>query len=139
VFASPATRWATQLQPVVVLLASLAIAFLLWRFRIPTLDGAALIMVAVLFSNANLSMNYFVWALPFVILSGWLLAALLIELVITWPIIQLWLLGPHPPLQGAYVPLQFCCLAVLGVVMAWRLSKRAKHDVARIGGVRAFA
>jgi hypothetical protein len=126
VFASPAIRWATQLQPIFVLLVSLAIAFLLWRFRVPTFDGAAIIMLAILFSNTNLSMNYFVWALPFVILSGWLLTALLIELVLTWPILQLWLLAPNPPLQGTYVPLQLCCLGLLGAVIVWRLSKTAK-------------
>jgi hypothetical protein len=73
--------------------------------------------LTLLFSDVNLSINYFVWALPFLILSGSLLAASLIELLLAWPTTQLWLLSPHPPLSDSYAPLQVTVLLAMAVII----------------------
>ena len=90
----------------ITVLAVLAVALLLFRYRPAPIDAAVLLWLTVYALSPNFLMQYMVWGLPFFIMGGYLREVAIVQLVLV-PAIMVYYLAPFedPSLATAvYVP-----------------------------------
>jgi hypothetical protein len=114
---SQALHDVTSIQNLLVAGAVLALAVLLWRRRVPPLEGLVLLWLTVYVVNPNFAFQYLVWGLPFFVLAGWLWGALAVQAAFLVPGLILY---ADPPLgDDGWTYLVLVQLAWLAVVALW--------------------
>lgn len=102
--------------------AFVALLLFLARFRPAPVDAAALVWLLAFAVNSNFFFNYLVWALPFLILAGFLAEAALVQLVAAPAELLFYLVTAPDWLVPPYVAdmMLLWALWILGVVLLGR-------------------
>jgi len=109
----------------ITLLATLALAVFLFRYRPAPVDGAVLLWLTIYAFSPNFFMHYLVWGLPFFIMAGYLREVAILQLALM-PALLIYYLAPFPdpmPAAAIYVP-SMIALWLLWVVALVTLAKR---------------
>jgi Glycosyltransferase family 87 len=104
-------------QPTIVLVVLVLVGAVLWRFKTAPIQAAAVVSLALWLSNVNPNLTYLVWLMPFLLLDGRIVEAASIQLAGALPAL-LFVLSPHPPVEGLYVPFVIVLEATILVVFA---------------------
>lgn len=124
---SPVSSWLAERGGLTSLLALAgAFAFLL-RYRPSPLDAAVFVWLVVYAFSPNLFLQYAIWGLPFMLIAGYLRAALLVEVLLALPFAvvysQVW---DDRDIALAYTPFMIAlwALSVAGVLLLGRRIQR---------------
>lgn len=122
---SSATLFFTAKQNLMVGVAVLLAAGVACRRRLDAVDGAVLIWLGVYIANFNWAYQYFVWGLPFFLLAGWLRQAVLLQLLLIVPAVEMYLDFDVSALGWAVIPLSLATWALLVVAAGMVLRRSA--------------
>lgn len=111
---SEATRWLVDHQKLVNGAAVAAVAAVLWRTRPDPVRGSVFLWLATWAFGTGFFFQYLIWGLPFLVLAGWLRAALVLELAVLGPTL-IFYAGPW---HGATIVYVFVGL-MLAIWLAW--------------------
>lgn len=102
-------------QNVIVAMAVLAAGSLAYMRRIPPLEAACLIWLAVYVANPNWEYQFLVWGLPFFLAARRLREVALLQLALLLPTTQIYFHWTVPTLAGLYVPMMFLIWAAMAI------------------------
>lgn len=144
----PLNVWQARVQErtsELTVVALAAVAGLLMVRRPRPAVGAVLLFLAVYATAANWALHYFLWILPFLILAGWVRAALLLQiallvpcLMIYWPALNGTLATPYTPWSTSvalygYVPIMIALWSAMVAMLAFLFLRvyRSRPEVVR--------
>jgi hypothetical protein len=73
--------------PALTLAALGATTYVLWRRRVSAIPAAAIVVLVLWVMGVNFALGYAIWGLPFLLLAGRLRLAVLIQVILTLPIL----------------------------------------------------
>lgn len=104
------TEWLSNSSGVITLLVLLGLGAFLLRYRPAPLDGIVLLWLSIFVFNPNFLPQYFVWALPFLIMAGYLIETAILQIAMV-PMLLVTYLSPNVwgrPGAIAYVAILIC-------------------------------
>ncbi len=120
------TDWLSDSSAAITLVVLAGLGAFLLRYRPAPLDGIVLLWLSIFVFNPNFLPQYFVWALPFFIMAGYLIETALLQIAMV-PVLFVTYLSPNVygrPGAIAYVAILICLWvfwAVALVVVARRV------------------
>ncbi len=121
-------RWMFKHQNLMVAIPALATGAYAYRRRLDPVNAAALIWLVVTIVNPDGAFNYFVWAMPFLLLAGCAIETALLQVAFVLPACQFYF-GAARSLMWSYVPLLMAAWVGM-IALAIRQGRTVRFAVA---------